>query len=319
MHDPLTEIHVWRFTDGKPGHENQTLGLIRALETKVSCRIREWKVPKRWLDRLRWRRAWMKDASIEKKPDLILGAGHLTHTMLVRARRKFGGRSVVMMKPSLPMGWFDLCIVPEHDGVHERAGMMSVRGVLNPIFKSEQQEITQGLILVGGPCRHVKWDNPHVANQITQIVQTTSGTQWTLTTSRRTPETFLHLLQPFDHLKVIPVSETPPGWVAEQLKRCGQVWASADSVSMLYESLTSGAATGVLDVKWSGEGKLKQGVQSLIETNMITSFSTWKKGEALPPPSQPLSESQRVADWMLEQWFGADGHQTSSPTMRVSE
>jgi len=303
MPAPRTEIHVWRFMDGKPGHENQTLGLIRALEKRVACSVQDWRVPKGWLERLRWRRVWGREASLVSPPDLILGAGHLTHTMVARARRKYGGKSVVMMKPSLPVSWFDLCVVPEHDGLQDRDRVLTVRGVLNPVEKSETQVRSQGLILVGGPCRHVHWDDPTMVKQIARIHRSTPDTQWTLTTSRRTPDAFLELLKPADNLKVIPASETPPGWVAEQLSRCAQVWASGDSVSMLYESLTSGAATGVLEVDWAGEGKLRQGVQSLIQTGMITSFSDWPSGEPLPPPSCPLAESQRVADWLLNHWF----------------
>ncbi|MDA0749978.1 MAG: mitochondrial fission ELM1 family protein [Verrucomicrobia bacterium] len=313
MPDPRTEIHIWRFMDGKPGHENQTLGLIRALEKRVPCSIKEWKVPNGWLPRLRWRRAWSREVVIANRPDLILGAGHLTHTMLLRARRKFGGRSILMMQPSLPAAWFDLCVVPEHDGVRDRKGIMQVRGVLNPVERSANQSASQGLILVGGPCRHVHWNDPAIVEQIHGILQSTRNTQWTLTTSRRTPDTFLDLLRPADNLSVIPAAETPSGWVAAQLARCGQVWASGDSVSMLYESLTSGAATGMLEVDWAGEGKLRQGVKSLIQSGMITSFANWKLGEPLAPPSSPLAESQRVADWVLDHWFPNVGGLPSSP------
>lgn len=320
MPDPRTEIRLWRFMDGKPGHENQTLGFIRALEKRVPCSVREWKVPKGWLDRIRWRRSWSREASCAIRPDLILGAGHLTHTMLVRARRKFGGRSIVMMKPSLPVAWFDLCVVPEHDGIRERKGVLSIRGVLNPIEPSENQSSSQGLILVGGPCRHVHWNDPLLVEQVTGILRSTPDTQWTLTTSRRTPDSFLEQLKPADNLDVIPASQTPPGWVGEQLARCGQVWASGDSVSMLYESLTSGAATGMLEVDWAGEGKLRQGVRSLVQTGMITSFSQWKKGERLPPPSCPLAESQRVAGWVLDHWFpDVDGRSSASSSEGLSQ
>jgi len=194
-------------------------------------------------------------------------------------------------------------VVPEHDGVQEREDVLTVRGVLNPIEQSEAQVRTQGLVLVGGPCRHVRWDDSSMIKQISGILQSTPETHWTLTTSRRTPDSFLNSLKPADNLNVIPASETPPGWVAEQLSRCGQVWASGDSVSMLYESLTSGAATGVLEVDWVGGGKLRQGVQSLIQTGMITSFSDWQPGEPLPAPSSPLAESKRVANWLLDHWF----------------
>ena len=48
-------------------------------------------------------------------PDLILGAGHATHLVLWWLARKHRTQSIVMMKPSLPMAWFSLCLVPAHD------------------------------------------------------------------------------------------------------------------------------------------------------------------------------------------------------------
>jgi mitochondrial fission protein ELM1 len=299
-------LHIWRFTDGKPGHQNQSLGLVQALQKRVECHLHEWEVPSTIMERWRWRKNWNLEVQKLAQPQLIIGAGHRTHAMVLRAQRQYGGRSVVLMKPSLPSSWFDLCVIPEHDQVKLRPNILRIRGVLNSISKSEQQETNRGLMLIGGPCRHVSWADEEVIEQVTTIVESSPQVQWSLTTSRRTPESFLkQLLNKIsaENLRVTPVSETDPGWVAEKLALSKQVWATSDSVSMLYESITSGASTGVLFVPWTTTGKLRAGLEDLIRSKMVTLYSDWNAGEFLPSPTGPLAEADRVADWIIEQWY----------------
>jgi mitochondrial fission protein ELM1 len=49
-------------------------------------------------------------------------------------------------------------------------------------------------------------------------------------------------------LTIVPFAATSPDWLPTQLARADQAWVTADSVSMVYEALTAGAAVGVLDV-----------------------------------------------------------------------
>ena len=301
-----TPLHIWRFTDGKPGHQNQSLGLVEAIKKRVSCLIHEWEIPPSLIQRWKWRKDWKAEVKKLPQPHLIIGAGHRTHSMVLRAQRQCGGKSVVLMRPSLPLSWFDLCVVPQHDQVKLRSNVMQVRGVLNAITASGQQKLSQGLVLIGGPCRHVDWSDELVVEQIDRILKSSPSMQWILTTSRRTPPSFLKHLADKCHaanLTVTPVSETQSGWVAEKLACSKQVWATSDSVSMLYESITSGASTGVLNVPWTTSGKLRNGLDELIQTKMVTTFSDWNSKQPLPPPSVPLAEAERVADWITAQWF----------------
>lgn len=306
MKKDTTLLHIWRFTDGKPGHQNQSLGLVQALQKQIKCDVREWKIPSTFFERWKWRRNWNGEVQGLAKPQLIIGAGHRTHTMVLRAQRQFGGKSVVLMKPSLPLSGFDLCVIPEHDRVKMRPNVLPVRGVLNTICKSGQQAINQGLILIGGPCRHVNWSDKEVIEQIAKILESSPHVHWDLTTSRRTPDSFLKLLvdKAFtQNLTVTPVSETKPGWVAKKLDFSRQVWATSDSVSMLYESITAGASTGVLHVPWTTDGKLRAGLDDLIQSKMVTPYSAWTSGGFLPSPAVPLAEADRVADWIIKHWF----------------
>ncbi|MBT5926337.1 MAG: nucleoside-diphosphate sugar epimerase [Verrucomicrobia bacterium] len=306
MNQEPSSIHIWRFIDGKPGHQNQSLGLIQALQKRVHCEVNEWEIPSTFFTRWSWRRKWRCEAEGLAVPDLILGAGHRTHSMVLRARQRFGGRSVVLMKPSFPIGWFDLCVVPEHDHVNPHSSIFQVKGVLNTMELSEQSDASKGLMLIGGPCRHVEWSDDDVIQQVASVVSASRKVRWELTTSRRTPDSFLVRLEAKCsslNLTVTPVSQTQPGWVAEKLCISNQVWATSDSVSMLYESLTAGAATGVLDVPWTTTGKLREGLEHLVESKMVTPFSEWNPGDFLSSPPTPLAEADRVADWIMKHWF----------------
>jgi mitochondrial fission protein ELM1 len=78
--------------------------------------------------------------------------------------------------------------------------------------------------------------------QIRQIVKETPGMRWALTTSRRTPEATAQALVALRRVgvEVIPLEKTDAGWVIDAITVSSQVWVTEDSVSMIYEALTSG-------------------------------------------------------------------------------
>ncbi|MCX7590023.1 MAG: mitochondrial fission ELM1 family protein, partial [Kiritimatiellae bacterium] len=182
---------VWRFTDGKAGHDAQSRGLVEALArltpvvsisleplaTGTAIRALLGYFPPAWGDL--------------PNPDLIVGAGRAVHLSLLAAREVRGGKIVVLMRPSLPWGLFDLCLIPEHDAPPVRANVVTTRGALNRIQPSKTLDRQQGMFLIGGPSTHFAWDNARVWQQIAAIVRAHPTGHWTLTTSRRTPANFL--------------------------------------------------------------------------------------------------------------------------------
>ena len=241
---------VWRFSDGKAGHDNQTRGLAEALarlQPVETCTLN----PLPPAVALRgWLLGRLPSWNDLPAPDVLLGAGHRTHLSLLAARRTRGGKVVVLMCPSLPLSLFDLCLIPEHDAPPSRANVLATRGALNRIQPSAVQDPRQGLLLIGGPSEHFGWDDAALRQSIAALVVADPAMQWTLTTSRRTPPGFLEGLSSLAdaRLTVVPVTATGPDWLPAQLARVGQAWVTADSVSMVYEALTSGAAVGILDV-----------------------------------------------------------------------
>jgi mitochondrial fission protein ELM1 len=106
---------IWRFSDKKPGHDNQSLGIAEAMAEEIKCEIHSLTPigPVMALLSFVTGRAFANEPYPD--PDLILGAGHATHLSMLAARRSRGGRVIVLMTPSLPKKLFDLCLIPEHD------------------------------------------------------------------------------------------------------------------------------------------------------------------------------------------------------------
>ena len=121
-------VTVWCFTDGKAGHENQARGLIAALRTRTP--VEDYSIDARSDPHPLWSLLARRDATGAglPDPDLIVGAGHATHLPMLAARRARGGRVIVLMKPDLPLSWYDLCIIPLHDRPRARPNVLPRAG-----------------------------------------------------------------------------------------------------------------------------------------------------------------------------------------------
>lgn len=290
---------VWIVSDGKPGHLNQSLGLAEALARATPAAIHRLPALPAW-------RAWLSllfkrfPRNEFPAPDLIVGAGHATHPTLLAARRTCGGRAVVLMKPSLPRRCFDLCILPEHDGVAADAHTLVTAGALNRMQASNRLDPDRGLLLIGGVSKHFEWDNDAIQVQIKSILARTPGMQWTLTTSRRTPDDFLPHLPAAANLGVTPHTATSPDWLPDQLAHCGTAWVTPDSASMVYEALTAGVAVGVFDLPVHPKSRVGRAIAHLADAQRITRFVRWCAHGTLSPNTDPLAEADRCAAWILE-------------------
>ena len=296
MHSSLV---IWLITDDKPGHMNQSLGLAEALARVAPTAIHPIPALPAW-------RAWLAlllkrtPSKSAPPPDLILGAGHATHLTLLAARRAGAGRTVVLMKPSLPRACFDLCILPEHDGVTADSRTLVTAGALNRIRASDTRSPSQGLILIGGTSTHFAWSHDALALQINSLLARTPDTRWTLTNSRRTPADFLAQLPQYPNLTIVPHATTPPDWLPGQFAQCGTVWVTPDSASMVYEALTAGADVGVFDLPVNPRSRVGWAIARLADAQRITRFVSWCAHGTLHPNLHPLAEADRCAAWILE-------------------
>jgi len=296
----MQPVMIYIVSDGKPGHLAQTRGLAEAIRRLIPARIME-------IDADGKRVA----PQPHKDGGLILAAGRGTHALALSLRKYLGLPAISLMNP----GWisrqrFDLSIIPRHDGVSGSDHVLVTEGALNNITPAADSSSNEGLLLVGGPSKHHGWDDRAFKNQIETILEREPEMRWTATDSRRTPEATSADLSELaaaskGRLTYTPATQTPQGWVAEQLERCGVCWVSEDSVSMVYEALTAGARVGLLSVpgRWGKPGRVVRGIGSLVERGWVVTFDQWQQGASLPGDRPALAEADRVASSIIERWI----------------
>jgi len=162
-------LNIWKFTDGKQGHISQSDGLIAAIRKSrdvVESVVDANEMPSAFAMFFRW--LFRKRPAIfpNNTPDFIIGAGHRTHASILLANALCGGKTIVLMKPSLPIRRFDFVVVPKHDYVQPRANVIETKGVLNAVTFVLEKDLQKGLMLIGGKSKHYEWDGSRIATQV---------------------------------------------------------------------------------------------------------------------------------------------------------
>lgn len=306
---------IWVIGDGKAGHENQSMGLALAMTRLTGARVERRGVERAGvLSRVF---AGAPPVGEGGAPWLAIGAGASTHATVLACGRVHGAKTVALMNPGWRRRRFDLCVIPEHDGVREGGRVMVTKGAINLVRPSLAREERAGLVLVGGPSKHHGWDGAEIARQVRAIVERSGGDRaWTLTTSRRTPLQTLDALERAfadapalrARVSIWPVERTDREWLLARYAESAEVWVSEDSVSMVYEALTSGARVGLLRVDRVGDGgRVVRGLDALLRDGWATGFEEWSRSGALRPPPGVLDEADRVARVVSDRFGFAGG------------
>ena len=292
---------VWQFNDGKPGHEKQSIGLLQGLEALHPTEVYDIDVRFKSMFWRQVRRRIFGEMPDFPLPDLLIGVGHRTHLPLLIARFVCGGRSVVLMNPSLPYRLFDLLFVPQHDRARRRANVVETRGVVCPSV-AEDKEPWSGLILLGGTSGHFEWSNREIGEQVDAIVRASPDVRWQVCDSRRTPDGLRECLPEAANLSFRHWRTTADDFLEKTLPRTEYVWVSADSASMLYESLAAQARVGIIALrpKRRRGNKHALGLEKLIADGHVVSSND---GYGLPRtdvPSRFPPENHRCAKIVLD-------------------
>lgn len=239
-------LQILVISDGKAGHENQSLGLAEAMARRapVESHLVRLDMNRNPIVRI------MEAFAASRKfpiPDYVIGAGHGTHLALLAISKASAAPSIVLMKPGLPMSWFDWCVAPEHDfqKIPNKSHLILSKGALNRVIPADGER-SEKWFLIGGPSKIHGFDEALLISQIRELAR--DGT-WQVADSRRTPSDFLRKLEhEIPNLPLFPHHDTGPGWLAKKLSSAAEVWVTEDSVSMVYEALTGGAKVGVLEM-----------------------------------------------------------------------
>ncbi len=305
-------MNICIITDGKKGHLNQAGGLAEAvldraqqLHPEVAHQIQTLNVA----NLPRWKRFRYKgEADTAANVNLIICAGHGSHLAAISMARKHKCVCMVCMRPSLPRCFFTLEFVPEHDlktKDYKSKKIFPTKGVLNRVKPQDPEGKKRNILfLIGGASREYKWDSEQLLNQITHIARYSSS-PIVLTTSRRTdPDFIAEVSQACPNIHAVPYEQTDDTWYQRNLDSAKEVWVTRDSVSMVYESITAGIPTGLLemDPRTFIKGKVSRvsrGMNKLIADGQVSSFTQWGQSHELPVPTR-LDEANRAADYIIE-------------------
>ena len=294
----MKELQVWIVSDEKPGHHNQSMGLIQALSSMREVELSEMPiVSKPKLFQMLGIKAC--EICLTENPDLIIGAGHKTHFSLLAYRRCFGGRLIVMMRPSLPLRFFDLCVISRHDKPRKAINIIETIGAVNLVIPSRSQSLGKSLVLLGGPSKHFNWDVAKVAQQMEALILKDEETQWLFASSRRTPDESVDFINSrFPNNQVIKPTNVSKDWLSQKMQQSKEIWVTEDSVSMIYEALTSGAMTGAIRLTKRKATRVTEETDRLVSEGRVATLQEENKTHEL----QQLNEADRCAKLLLEKF-----------------
>jgi len=294
---------VWRLLDGKPGHEHQSLGLVNAMQQRLAVQVVDIAVGRSGAGWLYLAAGVWPAGKQLPKPDMIVGAGHATHGHMLAAKRAYGGKTVCMMQPSLPAELFDVCLIPEHDQYRGFSSFIETRGVINHIqpVGAQTKDSDDVLIMIGGPSKHFEWDELGVIAQVYDLVRKHTDVHFILTTSRRTPASFVSAMQRvrLANLTIIPIADTDKDWVQTTLARVSTAWVTEDSVSMVYEALTAQVAVGLINLPAQGNSRVSRGIATLIDRQLVTRYDPYGLYRQYMRPVLGFNEAGRCCEALL--------------------
>ncbi|MFW1775350.1 mitochondrial fission ELM1 family protein [Acinetobacter seifertii] len=288
-------MHIVYVSDGKAGHRSQALGLFQAMQRQqANATFEEVSIHDLPIFSLINAFFSSKKSLFKQVPDFIFGVGSHTHFRVWLLGKIFKkAKTIILMKPNLPIAWFDYAVIPEHDGIPANSRVIVTRGALNPIRNENRHQKARILIALGGSSKRHQWNQEKVLLSVQQIVEHNPNSEIILTTSRRTPAKFIDILrqQSFaQYLQICPVEQTPQGWIFEEMQKAEAVWVTEDSVSMIYEALTAGCRVGVIAMDRLKQDRITNSVDVLLEKKFIANVSDIN----LLPEGQLLQEADRV-------------------------
>ena len=310
----MKSYKIMAVLDGRPGHEKQTQGIIRALETYLPVDVSFQTIKISFVSELI---AWVKAlAGFLVKPgqtnavDFVVGTGTHTHAHVIRIGHASGAKKIICMSPaSFLTQMFDLCFVPAHDRVKSGENIFFTTGPPNISENKKCHQPDKGLILIGGTDdkSHV-WNSDKLLEYIDKILSLSpAGMNWTISSSPRTPaemeDNLNRLAAGRDRVVFFRFSDTKKGWVEQQYDAAGIVWVTADSMSMVYEALTAGCTTCIIPMEWKHEkNKFSLSEQDLYARNLAVSYADWSRTQDYIHTGKSLNESDTCAREILRRW-----------------
>ena len=311
-------LSIVAFLDGRLGHEKQTKGVLKALSGMTPIDVDYKRIQRHsfksglrdWAAYITSFILFLNKKKSDNNVDLIIGTGSHTHIPMLLLKRESGAKVVTCMTPDFFLiSKIDLCFVPQHDGQKPGTNIFFTIGPPSTAVFQDKHDSKKGLILIGGVDKKShEWRSEAIIANIRAIIEKGRSIKWTITSSPRTPEETIVLLQNLAsqnaNVDFFRSADTPDGWIEKEYAKNFIVWVTADSISMIYEALTAGCSVGILPVDWKKKNsKFQRSEDYLLENKLILSYEMWLAGKNENIKVEPLDEASRCAREILRRWW----------------
>ncbi len=314
----IKPLKIKAILDGRPGHEKQTLGILKALEKLTPITVEYETVKpvlssyiKNSLTYLLGKMFGFANSFLLSSFDIIIGTGSYTHLPILIQKEEYLTNAVTCMTPeSFLINKFDLCFIPMHDNPEPKKNLFITVGPPNLSIYNSDKDNKKGLILVGGvdkKDRNYKWDTNYIIKKIEEILINNPSIEWTISSSPRTPsETSENLKKIASYAKnalFFDYKDTKKGWVEKEYAQSRYACLTADSMSMIYEAVSAGCIVGIIPVLWNKKNnKFEESIRYLTERGLAVNYNLLQKEQSLSFNNRPLNEAERCAKEILNRW-----------------
>jgi len=309
----------WVITDGKPGMENQCLGLAEAMG--ITPDIKRLRLPRAWRElslHLGWGGgpALVRAEIVPPWPDLLIASGRTSVLASLHVKQASGGRTftVQIQRPVVGINRFDRVIAPAHDALRGD-NVISMTGAL---YRASPQLLQQEAakwsaqfaylprpyvaVMIGGPNLAISplrrlssyrlgpGAVTEIANQLRTLART-AGAGLLITASRRTGAANVARLR--------TILRDCAAWIWHGegenpyygiLGLADNFIVTSDSVNMICEACSTGKPVQIIQLSGHSR-KFKMFHDSLAAAGCVRDFD----GSLEHWHYEPLREKQRVA------------------------
>ena len=229
-------IHIF---DQRPGHSNQGNILLQSLVNELNCASSKCSI----------------DNLYNLKPSsnrlILLGVGHRAHKALLQQKKLLSNSHnitlIAVLRPTFNTKKFDLVVAPEHD-YHDRkipTNSLLFKGSLckTSLVKPENNKL---VICIGGPIKNVPFEKKLLIDNLKYIIDTHQQFKISIFNSRRTPYDVWSEISSNENIKLHDSQSTDFNFFNSSLVLASKKFITPDSISMIFESLSSYGETYLL-------------------------------------------------------------------------
>jgi mitochondrial fission protein ELM1 len=182
---------------------------------------------------------------------IIIGVGHRAHRTLLQQKKLLSNSNkitlIAVLRPTFNAKKFDVIVAPEHD-YHNRkmpTNSLLFKGSLckTSLVKPENNKL---VVCIGGPIKNVPFEKRILIDNLKYIIDTHQQFKISIFNSRRTPDDVWSEISSYENIKLHDSKDTDFNFFNANLVLASKKFITPDSISMIFESLSSYGETYLL-------------------------------------------------------------------------